>query len=134
MVPSGTQNLNSFEINVQPSKTYRLDVKNKRILGNIDNNEAIMQAVMKILNTERYAYVIYSSQYGVELERFLGADFDFVIADLERTIREAILVDDRMISITDFSIEKSGLNELEASFTVNSVFGSTRIGLEVPII
>lgn len=134
MVPSSDINLNQLEINVQASKTYKLDVENKRILGMIDNSDAIMQAVMKILNTERYANVIYSSQYGVELERFMGMDFDFVISDLERTVTEAILADDRMISITDFSAEKLGLNSLQATFKVNSVFGSAQINLEVPIV
>ena len=93
-----------------------------------------MQAVMKILNTERYAYVIYSSEYGVELERLIGADFDFVMSDLKRTITEAILADDRMISITDFSAEKSGLNSLQTSFVVNSIFGSRKVSLGVQIL
>lgn len=134
MLPESNVNLTELELNVQASKTYKLDLDKKRINGYVDNEDAIMQAVMKILNTERYAYVIYSSEYGVELERLIGADLDFVISDLKRTITEAILADDRMISITDFSIEKSGLNSLQTSFVVNSIFGSRHISLGVQIL
>lgn len=134
MLPESNVNLTELELNVQASKTYKLDLDKKRINGYVDDEDAIMQAVMKILNTERYAYVIYSSEYGVELERLIGADFDFVMSDLKRTITEAILADDRMISITDFSAEKSGLNSLQTSFVVNSIFGSRKVSLGVQIL
>ena len=106
----------------------------KRITGKVDNQEAIKQTVMKILNTERYAYTIYSSQYGVELERLVGQNYDFIVSDIERTISEALLVDDRITSISNFVIERTGTDSLSTSFTVNSVFGTDRIDLEVQLL
>lgn len=134
MTPEQGVNITELETVTQPSLTYSLDLERKRITGKIDNQEAIKQAVMKILNTERYAYTIYSSQYGVQLERLIGQDYDFIVSDIERTISEALLVDDRITGISDFKIEKSGLNSLLASFTVNSIFGTDRIDIEVQLL
>ena len=48
-LPSGTA--------VQSSRTWRLDAETGRIAGKIDGLEAVKQAVFKILQTERYAYM-----------------------------------------------------------------------------
>ena len=133
MIPEQVIDLTDLEIENQPSRTYKLDFERKRIGGMIDNEQAIMQMVMKILYTERYAYVIYSSQYGVELDRMIGQDYDFIVSDLERTITEALTADDRIIDITDFQINKIGIDKMEVSFTVNSVVGSANINTEVII-
>ena len=134
MIPEQEVDLTNLEVITQPSLTYRLDFERKRIGSKIDNEEAIMQMVMKILYTERYAYVIYSSQYGVELDRLIGQEYDFIISDLERTITEALLADDRILSITDFVTEQVGIDRMIASFTVNSVVGSANISTEVKIV
>ena len=131
MTPEKTVNITELETVTQPSLTYKLDTDKKRIIGKIDNQEAIIQTVKKILNTERYAYVIYSSQYGSELENLIGKDYDFIVSDLERTINEALSVDERITSISDFTITKSGVDSLLASFNVNSIYGTDRIEVEV---
>ena len=133
MIPEQVIDLTDLEIENHPSRTYKLDFERKRIGGMIDNEQAIMQMVMKILYTERYAYVIYSSQYGVELDRLIGQDYNFIVSDLERTITEAITADDRVIDITDFQINKIGIDKMEVSFTVNSIVGSANINTEVII-
>jgi hypothetical protein len=134
MIPEQEIDLTNMEIENQPSLTYRLDFDRKRIGGKVDNEEAIMQLVMKILYTERYAYVIYSSQYGVELDRLIGQEYDFIISDLERTITEALLADDRILSITDFTTEQTAIDRMAVSFRVNSVVGATNISTEVQIV
>jgi len=134
MIPEQQVDLTNLEVVSQPSLTYKLDFERKRISGKIDNEEAIMQLVMKILYTERYAYVIYSSQYGVELDRLIGKDYDFIVSDLERTITEALLADDRILSITDFVAEQTAIDRMTVTFTVNSVAGSVNINTEVIIV
>lgn len=134
MIPEQQVDLTNLEVVSQPSLTYKLDFERKRISGKIDNEEAIKQLVMKILYTERYAYVIYSSQYGVELDRLIGKDYDFIVSDLERTITEALLADDRILSITDFAAEQTAIDRMTATFTVNSVVGSVNINTEVIIV
>ena len=134
MIPEQQVDLTNLEVVSQPSLTYKLDFERKRISGKIDNEEAIKQLVMKILYTERYAYVIYSSQYGVELDRLIGKDYDFIVSDLERTITEALLADDRILSITDFVAEQTAIDRMDVTFTVNSVVGSVNINTEVIIV
>lgn len=134
MIPEQQVDLTNLEVVGQPSLTYKLDFERKRISGKIDNEEAIRQLVMKILYTERYAYVIYSSQYGVELDRLIGKDYDFIVSDLERTITEALLADDRILSITDFAVEQTAIDRMSVTFTVNSVVGSVNINTEVIIV
>lgn len=134
MTPEQEVDLTNMEIENQPSLTYRLDFDRKRIGGKVDNEDAILQMVMKILYTERYAYVIYSSNYGVELDRLIGQEYDFIISDLERTITEALLADDRILSITDFTTEQTAIDRMAVSFRVNSVVGATNISTEVQIV
>jgi hypothetical protein len=134
MTPEQNINITELENVTEPSLTYKLDLEKKRIVGKIDNQEAIKQTVLKILNTERYAYTIYSSQYGSEFERLLGKDYDFIVSDLERTISEALSVDERILGISNFSVEKSGLNSLITSFDVNSIFGTDKISVEVQVL
>ena len=134
MIPEQEVNLTNLEVITQPSRTYKLDFDRKRITGKIDNTDCIIQLVMKILYTERYAYVIYSSQYGVELDRLIGEEYDFIVSDLERTITEALLADDRIISITDFKTEKTEIDTMMVSFMVSSSEGSTNFSTEVEII
>lgn len=114
-----------------PSKTYH--VQNGRIIGCTDGINAIRQAVDKILQIERFIYPIYSENYGVELERFIGESFEFVKADLERTIEEALQSDDRIEGISDFELEQKGKSSLAATFTVNTIAGSFNETREIPI-
>jgi phage baseplate assembly protein W len=100
----------------------------------IDGQDAIIQAVRKILYTERYAYVIYSSQYGVELDRLVGQEYDFIVSDIKRTLTEALLVDNRIISLENFEMEKTGLDTMEVNFLVNSIEGEINFSTEVKLV
>lgn len=48
-----------------PTKTHKIQIFGDRIYGKIDGLKAMEQACFKILNTERYAYLIYSWNYGI---------------------------------------------------------------------
>lgn len=130
MIPEQGTSIGSIEQVSMPSLTYRIDPVSKRIVGMVDERDALLQAVDKILNTERYAYVIYSSQYGAELERLVGKPMDFVMADLPRVIEAALLTDDRIQGIKDYTAEISG-SDLIATFTVVSFDGELIYTTEV---
>lgn len=130
---------NSLDIDLvaqeqKPSLTWKLDLSSNRVKGMIDDKDAIFQAVEKILLTERYAYRIYSWNYGAELQFYIGKDTDFVLADAERTIREALLQDDRILDIEDFFAKQIDLNSVSVSFTVVSVAGSFNYKKEVQVL
>lgn len=134
MIPEQKANLTILEEQIQPSRTYHLDLDRKRVTSMIDGREAIIQAVRKILYTERYAYVIYSSQYGVELDRLIGQEYDFIVSDIKRTLTEALLMDNRIISLENFEMEKTGLDTMEVNFLVNSIEGEINFSTEVKIV
>ena len=99
-----------------PSRTYQ--VKNGRIIGHVDDLNAIRQAVDKILKTQLFDWEIYSETYGVETDRLIGQDFDFVKADIERTMADALSYDDRIEGIEDFEILSTEGDVMAISFTV----------------
>jgi len=134
MIPEQKANLTILEEQVQPSRTYHLDLVRKRVTSMIDGPDAIIQAARKILYTERYAYVIYSSQYGAELDRLIGQEYDFIVSDIKRTLTEALLMDNRIISLENFEMEKTGLDTMEVNFLVNSIEGEINFSTEVKIV
>lgn len=113
--------------------TYRVDLKNKRIYGKINDIESVKQSVFKILSTERQSNVIYDVNYGVELERFIGIDKDFIISDIERTITDALTVDDRITGISNFTANEVSSDTLYLEFIVETVYGDIKIESEVMI-
>lgn len=116
---------NSLETKTQtviyPSRTYKLT--EERISGFVDGLNAVKQAVYHILSIERYSNIIYDDNYGVELEQYIGKDFDFISATLEDTLREALTQDNRISDIIITSLEQITLDTLEVKFDVISTEG-----------
>lgn len=112
-----------------PSKTYRL--LNGRITGWIDDLAAIRQSIEKVLCTERFTWPIYTDNYGVELKSLIGENIDLVIAEVERIIREALSVDDRVIEVKDFNVTKESRNTILVSFFVLTIYGQIRMEQEM---
>ena len=122
---------NELEQTTMPTLTYRVD--GKRILGKVDGLNAMVQAVEKLLNTELWEYIIYGDDYGVELGRLIGQEFDFVLSDLERTITSALEVDDRFVSLENFEVLEKGKDSLLVSFNVITTEGDFYISQEVGV-
>lgn len=113
-----------------PSKTYGIDFKSKKVVGFIDNIESIKQTIFSILSTERYEHLIFSFDYGVELQDLIGEDPIYVKADIHRRVEEALLQDDRILSVDNPSIATEG-DCLFYSCTVNTIYGNIDIEREV---
>lgn len=111
-----------FDIEEDTSYTPRLNQDTYRISGFVDGLEAVRQAVYLILYVERYEWLIYSWNYGVELIELFGKNTGFVIAELERTIKEAIMQDNRVTNVRDFRF-KVNRNDVYVDFIVDSIFG-----------
>lgn len=114
----------------KPSKTYQLI--NGRIEGKIDGLQAAAQAAELALNTERFAYPIYSWDYGVEWSTLIGKDREFVEADIRRRIQEALMEDDRVLAVTGFSTEFER-EYLKVKFTAVTSFGNLELERGVTI-
>ena len=107
-----------------PNKTYRMKIDDEKIEGTITTDlEAVQQAVYKILNTERYKHVIYSWNYGVELADLFGKPIPYVLPEIPRRIREALVQDDRINDVTDFDLSYTKDGSVLAKFTVVTIYG-----------
>jgi phage baseplate assembly protein W len=115
----------------QPGFTYKLNVSQNKVVGYVDEREAYKQAVYKILNTERYEYVIYSWDYGVELKDLIGMPIYYVLPEIERRITEAVEQDDRTISVGNFSFDTSERGVVHVKFTATSIYGEEIIETDV---
>lgn len=124
MIPSTNTILSTdLEIEVQPSKDYQLHFEKDIISGTCDGLEAMKQVVYKILNTERYKYIIYSWNYGIELEDLFGEPVSYVCSELPRRITEALVQDDRINSVEDFEFDLTERRTVKVTFTVRTIFG-----------
>lgn len=121
-----------FEIEEQSNKTYKLDIENNIIEGTCDNIESIKQTIYCILNTERFDYLIYTWNYGIETKNLIGEHSTYVIPELERVIKESLMQDDRIEDVSEFEFVKER-NIVRAKFRVRTVLGETDIEKEVAI-
>lgn len=121
-----------FSIQEQPSKTYRIDIEKEIIEGTCDEIEAIKQAIYCILNTERFEHLIYSWNYGVEIKNLIGEKSTYVIPELERVIKEALIQDDRIEDVTDFEFIQNK-NIFNVKFKVITKFNDIEVEKEVTL-
>ena len=130
MIPKVDNDLLTLEVETQPSLTYALDIEHGCIRGMVDELESLRQAIYLILSTERYAYLIYSWNYGVELVELIGQPKEYALPEIKRCITEALLQDDRITSVDGFEFE-TGKKTVRVTFTVHSIFGDLEVETDV---
>lgn len=110
-----------FDVGSEPSLTYAMNLDRHVFVGKVDETEAIRQSVIKILNTERYEHEIYSWDYGVELQDLYGKPMPYVMSEVKQRVIEALTSDDRIESVDDFTVKRTGKHTLHLTFTVTTV-------------
>ena len=116
----------------QPSLTWKIDKESNRITGMCDGWEAVRQAVEIILYVERFRWQIYTPYSGMQWDGLLGENPGYVIVELQRRIREALMMDNRVIGISNFDFVQEE-ETLNVSFTVNTVYGGipATVGVDI---
>lgn len=128
MLPTLDENFNEeLEVEEQPSYDFKLSFRNSRISGHVEEIESVKQAIYMILNTERYRYLIYSWDYGIELEDLYGMPVDYCVAELERRISEALMMDDRIIEVSQFEFDLQKKREIHTTFVVDTIYGEADV-------
>lgn len=92
-----------------PSLTYKLDIDTGEIYAiPIDGNEAIAQAVVKMIKTNRDRYLIYTSNYGSELEYLVGKNFsdEYVDMEVKRLVKECLIDYDRVKQVISVNVQR----------------------------
>jgi len=121
-----------FQVMEQPSNTFFLDIEHDRVYGFTDGQKAMVQAIYLILNTERYRHMIFSRNYGIELQGLYGQPMTYVVPELERRITEALLHDTRITSLENFGFETEK-NKVKVTFVAVTIFGEVPVGWEVSV-
>lgn len=119
-------------IETQPGYTHKLDIDRGRVCGMTDEQAAVLQAVYLILNVERYAFPIYSRNYGSELSDLIGTPKNYAMSEMKRRITEALTQDDRITGVDNWSFETTRRG-VRATFTVNTIYGELTAAKEVEI-
>ena len=142
MIPSVNILTEEITETTYPSNTYKIVIKHNpyadstkavdRISGYVDDLESVKQAIYLILGTERYQFPIYSWDYGVELVDLFGKPIPYVMSELPRRVKDALIQDDRIEDVINFSFETNG-NKLHTTFTVVTNIGNVETELEVTV-
>lgn len=132
LLPENIDELQAFQIGKQPNLTYQMKIDEEQIHGKTSGLTAVEQACYKILNTERYQYVIYSWGYGIELQDLFGKPIPYVFAELPRRISEALCYDDRIKEVTNFELSHEK-GDVLAKFEVVTAYGVIKLQKEVTI-
>ena len=124
MIPAVSTFLeNDITIEEQPTRTYYMNLDRLHVRGYTDEQEAMKQAIFKILSTERYQYLIYSWNYGIETLDLLGEPVSYVCPELERRITEALLYDTRIQSVDNFEFRLPKKGVVCVTYTTHTIFG-----------
>lgn len=112
------------------TKTPRIDFNAKRLLGWTEGKEAVMQFVYMALNVERYENILHSWQFGMERNDLYGMPSDYVVAELERRIGDALSIDERITAVDTFEFSVKG-KTISVRFVVHTIYGDNDFEYEV---
>lgn len=111
------------QVTIAPSKTFKIDWENKRITSKlIDGIEAVAQSIVVVTLFQIGRWPALPPNFGIDLTLVHNMPLDFVRANIERIIREALAPDERIDSLSDFEIELIDSQKLLVKFKTH-VFG-----------
>lgn len=131
---SNVQIMTDLDIVNQPNKTYYIDKEKKIVQGTVEDYlKTVEQSVYLILQTERYDYIMYSHKYGIELKDLYGREENYVVPMLMLRVPEALLQDERIESVEDFSYTVNG-GKFLINFTIKTKYGDLKMeGVEINV-
>ena len=109
---------------------FLYDVNGRHIL--LTRNPALEVWIYKALKTERFEYLVYSWQYGIELKPFIGKVMGVQerYSELRRVITECLMVNPYIRSIDSFSNTPENRAELiRVHITLTTVYGEVEINV-----
>lgn len=115
------------------------DFENDRFLydGNgrhiiVTENEAMKVWIYKALKTERFSYLAYSWQYGIELHPFVGKVMGVQerYSELKRVIVECLMVNPYIVSIDSVTFEATEHgNDVTTTVVLTTVYGEMSVNV-----
>ena len=98
----------------------------------VTENEAIKTWVYKTLKTERFRYLIYSWDYGCELENLIGQNYtpNLTKAECIRYIKEALLINPYIRSVSNVEVTFSE-GKLKINGKLETIYGELEVSTSV---
>lgn len=117
-------------------KEYAWDSdKNNFILENgrlkiLEGAEALKVWICKMLKTQRYRYLIYSWNYGSELEELIGARYtsNTVQNEVKRLLEDALHLNSNIKGTKNVKVTFTG-DKLDISFTAITDYGEVNVNV-----
>ncbi len=132
---TGTVTANTYTSDLPTPKEYAWDFENNCFLYDADGkhrivegDEAIKIWVYKALNTERFRYLAYSWQYGIELRPFIGKVMGVQqrYSEIKRVIVECLMVNPYIKSIDTIDIKHEG-DTVNISIMLTTIYGEVNV-------
>lgn len=112
------------------TRTYRMDFEKKRIVGFVDGEEAVSQAMTKELQTRRFAYLIYDDQYGCDLFNKIGTASltqEYLDSDIPAMIEDCLLAQEAVIAVEELSYNIVDNDSVSINLKVRTEYGESEI-------
>ena len=132
---AGTVTANTYTSDLPTPKEYAWDFENDCFLYDADGrhkivegDEAIRIWIYKALSTERFRYLAYSWQYGIELRPFIGKVMSVQqrYSEIKRVIVECLMVNPYIKSIDTIDIQHEG-DTVDISITLTTIYGEVSV-------
>lgn len=96
----------------------------------LEGNEALKTWIFKALHVNRYENIIYTWNYGNELQSLIGKGYsrELIYAEAKRYIEECLLINKYIKSIDYVEIDFKE-NLLSINFKVTTIYGSLEVRL-----
>ncbi|BCN32063.1 DUF2634 domain-containing protein [Anaeromicropila herbilytica] len=129
--PFETEEAVILEENNLSQYEYGINFKMGRLTGDkVEGIEALKIWIYLALHTARYRFVIYSWDYGNELDELIGKSYskEYLEMECKDMVEQCLLVNEKIESIDNFNM---ALNEdkLTISFTANTIYGEVDINV-----
>lgn len=117
------------EAKEKPSLTYKLDLDKGRIIGMVDGQEAVRQAIRKAIITPRFKCMLYDHQYGSEIEEAItqnDATREYTQAVIPGFVRDCLKPDTRVLGVKNFRFEFED-DAAYITFDADTIYGIVHV-------
>ena len=112
-------------------KEYEFNFETGKLTGKVlEGKEALKMWIYKTLLTKRYKHIIYSWDYGQDLEEIIGQGYEkgLIKSEVERRIKDCLLIHPHIKECNNFNIRLQQ-DQLQVDFIVNTIYGEVDINV-----
>ena len=119
------------EYSSYPSTEWIVDFESGNDKSPESNLNSVAQDIRFCLETERYKYPIMGSNYGTSFEDLVGTDYAYIRSEVARRIQDALSIDDRILSVGNFTFTILDDSGMLITCIVSTIFGNVNVSTTV---